>query len=329
MSLERRRYQIAPQMRDYDKIKLVYLPYIMQFQEPLLKLQSVSTDRNGFRLSIYKDERLNHSDFLKRRKSLGIFTGSSIAFGYGASSDKYTIPSIFNRSSNSSIWFNYSGIALNSTQELLVFLLFLPKKVNKVIIVSGLINYSIPTYRSSYTSTLFTPYYAELKFEKRMKPNAAEYRSNPSMSFKELITKDFSYVFSDIVESFQRDMNLWKSLSNSMGFELYFALQPCQPWIDKKLTNEEKELIEIWDSHARYGHNRRMGLDLACKEEYRKEYCEKLESICDKLNIPFLNLNSEDLLSTNEWIFFDRIHLTDRGNEIVAQILTEKFNLTG
>ena len=96
-------------------------------------------------------------------------------------------------------------------------------------------------------------------------------------------------------------------------------LQPLATWIDKKLCNEEFRLFEFLDS---------LNNDWKVLSEYlglwKDKYFEDLERICTNLGVPFINLNCEEFRSS-DWLFVDRVHLTDNGYKLAANLINDKI----
>ncbi len=131
------RYNIIPQMKNYDQISYEYKPFIMFFNCSNYKSKIVNTDEIGFRLNYHNNNFEKLSSFFNQ-KNVTIVIGGSLVFGFGATSDNNTISSILSKKTNK-IYLNFGGTAFNSKQEILLFLNFFQnfKKIDKVIIVSG------------------------------------------------------------------------------------------------------------------------------------------------------------------------------------------------
>ena len=85
------------------------------------------------------------------------------------------------------------------------------------------------------------------------------------------------------------------------------------------MTHEENELFEILDS-----------MQGSVWEFYKKyfiecwpNYISRLSSICQQLNIPFLDLN---MVPYSGWSYVDRVHMTDLGYKQVAERILHLLN---
>jgi len=104
-------------MAEYDKFGSVRLPYLMFFHSRNYISNVLNTDSRGFRIT-YKDSN-KILDFVDLDElPVGLLIGGSSVFGVGATSDRKTIPSILN-STTDNLWLNFGGRAFTFTQEFL------------------------------------------------------------------------------------------------------------------------------------------------------------------------------------------------------------------
>ena len=331
------RNKVVPQMADYDRVGDQWVPYLMRFDAPSRTFDSVSTDEWGFRNSVGRSgETINIGRLaeMPNMPSASAIVGSSAVFGVGATHDKFTIPSVLNQTTDS-IWLNYGGRAFNSTQELILFLLHLPQRIEQIVIFSGVNNITL-AYLSASTSPVYNSFFFQSMFERAMANPPDDFiglRSAVIRLSKEVrhkfwpavhlpVKKNLEHSYHDVLSCFKRDLRALKAVATGLGVPLYFALQPLATWLDKPLSNEEKNVFEILDS---------MSMDwqvLAQKiMEVRDKYFSDVAQICSDLSVPYCNTNLAPEFLTEEWLFVDRVHLTDRGCQIAAQILKREFNL--
>lgn len=342
MSIESR-YKIAPQMLDYDMVggKQQWVPYLMQFCEPSCNFPSVTTNKLGFRSTLDRNGIQIGTDIQDvsqmSHQSCSVMLGGSVVFGVGATHDRYTIPSILNRITEGH-WLNYGGRAFNSTQELIAFMLHMPYKPECVLLFSGVNNIVLGFLnKGNISDSPYCPILNQSIFEMAMK--------NPSMecigvrrAARQLI-KEFKRKligskanpqehplgddYQKIISCFRHDLHVFKVLAEGLGIPLYFALQPAATWIDKQLSTEEQELFDILDNIQA-----QMWLVLSkslC--EVRDRYFTDVANICANENIPFYNLNLDSAFRSDTWLFVDRVHMTDTGNALAAEIVKREFKL--
>lgn len=343
MSFTNIRYKLVPQMKEYDRIGQIWLPYLMYFHMPNYSSNVVNIDSKGFRVTYKNSNRI--SDFKNIEGwPICLLVGGSNAFGVGATSDKKTISSILSAYTDY-LWLNFGGRAFNSTQELLLFLLYRHnlRDIKKIVILSGL-NNLILFHLSRYYSKELGPFFYWNEYNRAMNYKVKSVKRisailsgivygnrrkrqtmlNSSVSsalFKPI--SDHEREKEDLLSVFERDISSWKLLTESSGIELYFVLQPFSNWISKRLTNEEELLFQELDKHPR-------NVWRIIKDKINYELyiwlLKHIREICESSNIKFFDLNesiSNEKLD-GKWLYVDRAHFNDEGNQIISKILIEK-----
>jgi len=61
--------------------------------------------------------------------------------------------------------------------------------------------------------------------------------------------------------------------------------------------------------------------------ELRRQYTQDLRSICEVVGLRFVDMNDAAELKGSDWLFVDRIHLTDEGYSRVAKLLVRDLAL--
>jgi hypothetical protein len=323
-------------MESYDRLTTPWMPYVMFFNQPMADHAHVSSDQYGFRRTILKSGAgsLSLEEFkgLDKPKA-ALILGGSAAFGVGATSDKNTIASRLNTCTDRQ-WFNFGGRAFNSTQEAFLFALFLPANIGKLVIFSGLNNFILPRIAASQ-SPLFPPFFFQSRFDKGMAVEADEilgvkYRARqlvteikhkifrPAVK-KTCVTADDQSLFT----AFERDLKMLAGLGSAYHFDVHFFLQPFACWLDKPWTAEEKEIFAILDETG--------SIDwkgfAARREEEGRHFMAGLREVCGRCGVGFYNMNEDAAFMANEWLFVDRVHLTDRGYELAARIIGREAGL--
>lgn len=337
MSLENRN-KIVPQMAEYDRVGDQWVPYLMRADAPLKTFPSVSTNRWGLRNTISSEGEVVGVDTVHRvanNKTIGAVVGSSAVFGVGSTHDRHTIPSFLNKNSDS-VWLNFGGRAFNSTQELIMLMLHLPKQLDRLVIFSGVNNITL-AFLSPTTSPVYNSFFSQSAFEHAMANPSDDY-IGVRRAWKRLLKEvrhrcwmpeaqhtsrqsiDVSY--QDVLTCFERDLRVCKKIADGLGIPLYFALQPLASWMNKQLSKEEVEIFEILDSMS-------MDWQILAKQivGMRDKYFADVERICRETSVGYCNLNLAQEFQTKEWLFVDRVHLTDKGCELAANILKKEFGL--
>jgi hypothetical protein len=325
-----RRNLIVPQMRDYDELGMrqEWVPHLMYFHPRNVALKSVTTDEFGFR----------NTTGAKPGAPTALLVGGSSVFGIGATSDAMTIPSLLNTATKYN-WLNFGGRAFNSTQEAILVHLSNTKKIEGPIVVMSGANNLTRSLMSGSFSKMFGAFFHQGLFESQMrsavvgnralarqliaglrerfvfgKKQHSQDASNPSHS------KTASY--DAMLTVFERDCEYFQMLAKQNSTSASFVMQPFAPWIQKSLTTQETELFKLLDQEAE-GFSRVLS-ELA---ERKQQYTQDLQAICARTGMKFVDLNTASELQKPEWLFVDRVHLTDAGYSVVAKLLVRDLSL--
>ena len=321
---------IVPQMRDYDELGMnqEWVPHLMYFHPRNASKPSVSTDQFGARNSVGT----------KPNAPTALLVGGSSVFGIGATSDSTTIPSLLNASTKYN-WRNLGGRAFNSTQETILLHLSNTKKIDgPIVVMSGANNLTRSLMAGSF-SPMYGAFFHQGLFEQQMKSAAVGNRaltrqliaglrekfglgkeSNTQMTSHTPSTKAESY--KAMLTVFERDCEYLNMLAKHNSTTASFVLQPFAPWINKSLTSQEIKLFELLDQEAESFS--RILVELA---EHKAQYARDVEAICANVGLKFLDLNLAPELRQPEWLFVDRVHLTDAGYSVVAKLLVRELSL--
>ena len=307
------RYGLCPQMKEYDTMGVDWTPYVMFTNKKGYIGDYVATNQDGFRIT-YND-RCSHNEDGEEDYKTNIFIGGSTAFGVGATDDYLTIPSLLDGQ-----WLNLAGRAYFSTQEYLHFLFNLKKlgKIDKVVIMSGLNNLIMYYLSNFYSLTYGTFFYHDLYATKMRE--SSRWRTLKNSLCPEKADNNFRLHKSIVTDILERDIGWWKLLSQVYGFKLYYFLQPFANWTYKEFCNEEQILFEELDNKSKQWKVLASEMD----EDY-EWFTKSISDICINKNITYTDLNYF-LLPDNDWLFVDRVHLTDKGNEIIADIIERRIS---
>ncbi len=307
-------------------------------QYPNYVSESVNTDDIGQRYTTLKNgDRLNISTI---KDKCDLIIGSSAVFGVGTTDDRFSIASLLSNLGRRQV-ISLSGRAYNSRQELLLFIEHMLDfaKIENVIIISGANN----LYLSSFEDRHGTPFFWSKSFY--------DISSRIGLSRKKLILanffdflgfKDFDWLnvnksnlIRKLFDSFLnrsnyqtklnidvsaaadrtiQDLNIFKELSKSIGFNLTFCLQPVAGWLRKPLVAEERLLFEC--TSQQYDEL----MSQFCMQSTYQKYKKSILESCKKSGVNFHDFNSSIEVG-EEWFFVDRLHLTDLGYAHIAKYI--------
>ena len=350
------RYLLAPQMRIYDGIGETWKPYVMYISKPNFRSNVVNLDKFGLRfngqdnekkIEIEKNNSIFNRKIISKNKETAVLVGNSIAFGVGATSDSSTVSSKLSKLSNFH-FFNLGGRAFSGFQEVILFqsLINYLKGIKKIVIFSGMNDLFLINHLSSYDPVL-GPYYYNNEFIKGMsfaknswKRNVASFLLDPfiknnidwsTITKKELVdslfqdkaskknSTDKKILLKNLVE---KNFKCWANIQKGMETKIIYVLQPMAHWCNKQLSEEEKKIFDELDFSNKDAKTIK-SLDQTQYEFYKGCIAEQ----CNNLNIEFID-GTNFISNKNchkEWLFNDRVHLTDLGYKYIAESILPKL----
>lgn len=331
------RARLTPQMLQYaekfaDSGEIRWLPYLMYFHPAGHVSDVVNTDAIGFRISHGADESASAGGRVPQ-VPVRLIAGSSTVFGIGATRDEATLASrLWTKHAPATPWLNFGGRSHNSTQELMLYVLYrhLLPRVERIVLFSGFNNLGLARLPQSmqgdhgafFNSGEFFEAVDALRAKGRKsvlsrrggKPEPAA-ESVPSLD--EQITK--------AVDLTLRHLDVWRALTTDAGTELTYVLQPLATWVRETHSPQEQALFAELDAISDFG--RAYG-DIALMSAGR-QYAAALADGCAKLGVAFIDMNPilADAVTEQDWVFVDRIHFTDSGHDLVAGLLAQHAGL--
>lgn len=336
------RAELTPQMLRYaekfdDRGEIRWLPYLMYFHPAGYSSEVVNTDRLGFRVSHGDGGQASVGGRLPEGP-VRLLAGSSTAFGIGATKDEATIASrLWSRYAPRTPWLNFAGRSHNSTQELLLFLLYrhLLSQVEEVVIFSGFNNLGLsrlPLSQQGDHGAFFncSEYFEcmdQLRASHRKLSDFGRFGRQRSLAVDSVdsAVPGLTEQIANAAELTIRHLESWKLLTSAAGIKLSFVLQPLATWIRERPAHQEKLLFDELDAISNF-----QGVygDISSIDAGRR-YSDALGKGCETLGVPFYDLNSvlAETVSADEWLFVDRIHFTDHGYDLVSRLLATHLNL--
>ena len=336
-------------MKIYDSIGYQWIQNLMFMNRPNFRSEVCNTDIYGLRFNSKLKFNPGNSIFSQvTGEDKSAMIGSSTTFGVGSTLDKNTIPSILSEKSKY-FFYNLGGRAFTGFQEIILFQLFAEKMkgLKKIILYSGM-NDLYMSCNKSFISQFPGPFYFNKEFLSKMNDTNLSFKRKilklllPNLNVdyrnvkinelidiffkkksKEIEEKNFPDIeLEDIVA---RNIYIWSLLSKSSNLEIIFFLPPFIDWCKNKTdySNEEKE-IETY---------------IAKKQEFKNvDYFNKISSQynmikslfkyhCEKYEIKFYDCNEifKQKENVKKWLFVDRTHLTDFGNNQVSNYIITKI----
>lgn len=305
--------QHSPIIADYEKVGLVWRPYVMRLSRPNQITPSVQTDDMGFRVSYFKGEVFSFQQY-RSSGDASVLLGNSVAFGVGASNDTYSLASQLAKIGNQP-WICLAGRASNLMQDVLTFVLFGAHQNRDIVLMSGINDLLFALTFESASPWLPTFWGEDLFVELNKRDGSNILCPDPDMPVEK------RYLIA--LQGIDRALLLLSRYGRQKQNRILFALQPVLSWIDKPLHQREKEVCEEWDlasSGFRATHRPTI------IRPWRERFSSDIRSICKAHELDFIDLNHDSAWLTEEHLFVDRIHLTDRGQWIAAKLIWERLS---
>ncbi len=339
------RATLTPQMLQYaekfdDRGDIRWLPYLMYFHAADHRSDVVNTDRLGFRIAHGAAGETASAGGRLPDGPLRLLAGSSTAFGIGASSDRHTLPSaLWTRHAPSLPWLNFAGRSHNSTQELLLFLLYrhLVPEVEEIVLFSGFNNLGLSRLPAAvrgdhgafFNCNDFYSQMDELRAGRRKSSGGFGRFGGRRQTAPDPVDPRVPELAEQIdlaSELTLRNLDNWRILAEGIGAKLTFVLQPLATWVREEPAPEEKLLFEELDQISNFG---QVYGDISSMSA-RETYAKALQAGCEQAGVRFLDFNPvlADAIGKNDWLFVDRIHFTDEGHDLVARLLAEQLGLS-
>lgn len=320
------RLKLCPQFKTYDDIRHVYCNFLMFVQSPGIRSSVCNTDIYGMRFNsknnLYPTKSIfeEYLEFSKNNDEQNIVLGGSQVFGIGSTDDQNTIPSILSKITGN-YFCNLGGRAFNGTQEIIQFLLLINNfnNLKKIIVISG-INDLFMFSNNAFLNNFPGPIYNNQFFIKSLKDLGANFKDKIIRKLK--LKKDLhldkfpEITLKDIIK---RNIEIWSMIAKGLNIKLDFYLSPYVFWAKKNalLSKEEKVLINNKTEYDRVYEKLNNSYSLV-HDEY--------DNCCKEKLINFYDLNKMlfKFSEKKEWLFTDRVHLTDLGYKYCAEFISEK-----
>ncbi|MBP2316252.1 non-ribosomal peptide synthetase [Azospirillum soli] len=294
--LNTRRYDLLPQMRDYDRVGIVNGPTGRRVQANL-RMDCVSTDGSGFRTAFWGGARRGFQDFLGHNGARALIAGNSTPFGVGASSDEAAVHNVLNRAipDEGPRWYNVSVRASLFPDEQVVVMEVAPRDLDIVVFVSGLNDAS---------------YLAADVIRETGRTGAFPY-------------EEYAPRHQARVDGIRQQMLDLLAHFGDHRPRILYALQPNAFWIDKPYAPEEKEILSLYAADT----------DLLAKvlrstffRKVQNDHARALRDACLSIGVDFIDTNTEEEFASPDWLFADAAHLTDKGQQALARVILRWLN---
>jgi lysophospholipase L1-like esterase len=325
---------LTPQMAAYsanfaDSGEINWLPYLMYFHPFSYRSDVVSTDSYGFRYSEVRGRRYSATDN-EGVAAVRIIAGSSTVFGIGASADRHTLASRMSENDRGdALWVNFGGRSFNSTQELILFCLHrhLLPQIKQIVLFSGFNDLGLARLPERFRKQ-HGAFFNCRDFFDALEPARA---SAPASWFKSAKSEHADDDIPAMPEQISyattltlRNLDVWRILAAAHGAELTFVLQPLANWVRSRGSAEEEALFAELERRGRFAE---VYGDILNPNNHRI-YADRLRAGAEAMGVRFVDMAGvvNACVPADRWLYVDRIHFTDEGNDIVAKALLAVLN---
>jgi hypothetical protein len=345
MPAQTKRYELTPQMRDYDAMKdpghRNYVPYLMYFHRPNFVSPSVNTDRSGFRISTGPGGVTASAAGNVPPGPVRILAGGSTALGVGATDDSHTLASLlWSRYAPSVPWLNFGSYCFNPTQEVLLLTLYrhLLGDIDEIVIFSGvnaIILARLPEWQQGdHGAFFFCGEYFEKMSELRRAaaPGAKLFgrrtKATATVSTSDEVHPDAHALIESATEMTHRQLDIWRRIAGP-ATRISYVLQPMTRWMRYDYAPQEQVLFDEYDRMSELGPWDEAYADIA-STGFAEAYASALNAACARRGVNFVDLNPvvAELSSAPDWMFVDRVHYNDTGHDIVAKVTAEALQVS-
>ena len=294
------KYQLVPQLKISDHLPTLTHPQLGRICRANFCSESLNTDENGCRVYDDGTSKISFSEFCQGNKAKSVVIGNSAAFGVGVSADQYIFSNQLNQIYGDGFCcYNLCLRASVMAQELKVLQLFNPGHCDNIIWFSGLNNLAMPLLQ-------FAQELAKAVLQQNTSRVAYKRDHWPKL-YSDNILAPICQQFADLK-------------NRSKNTKVIFCLQPILSWIDKKLSAQENELVHIFD--CSFDMPLRQVIGVAIQPGYQ-QYRNDLHALCQQYQFEFFDFNQDSFFANDQWLFVDRVHLTDKAHHHIAQTLQQ------
>jgi hypothetical protein len=341
--------RLTPQMADYNEFSyrgdMNFLPYLMYFNRPNFQSAAINTDQVGFRISHGPTTRASAGGD-RLDGPVRLLVGGSVPLGYGATNDGATLASrLWTKHAPSRPWLTFAGQYYNSTQELMLFVLYrhLLPPVDEIVIFGGF-NTLAMCRLSGLELGGQSPFFYCVEYLEKMrelrerhakqdreqrwrsgpKPRAVPTRPSTTDRRPPLAT-----VIKSAVDLTLRHLDSWLPMAAATGARLTYVMQPLATWLREEPAAQEKLLFDELDRTSTYGTWEENYGDVSSMAA-GAAYVAAMAAGCECKGIRFVDMISRlaAAVSPSDWLYVDRAHFTDDGNDIVAALLADSLELS-
>lgn len=321
----RRIYELVPQMQFYHRLlhTQVWQPFVMRGCMPHIVRDELHTDQWGLRRTVGREGRNFTVESVSRDEPVDIVTGSSFAFGVGASNDAATLSSRLAEATGRAT-VQLAGHQHGLAQNFIQFMFFAGRYgAIRNIVLAGFVElfhfHTCPTlFRQFGTFSNSQQFMVALNGEMKGKAARALYGAE-KRAFATLshVPERQEAERALLRESIRNVMTTWCRFADAIGARLTVVMQPTPELQERARSPEEAELLGNYDAIS----GMREVMD-RCLRDHRDWHGADMAELAGELGFTWLDLNAVlNRRFDGEWLHVDPVHMVDQGYRRAAELI--------
>lgn len=289
---------------------MMHVPYTMFHYSPMVRSRNLNTNNIGFR----GKEDISHLLSIKPDPNYRyiVLLGGSAAFGAYSSSPERCIARILEHKMNSSVAsgkkFKVLNLGMgfyNSFQELIAYILY-GLKYNPEVVVTfdGFNDCVVPLIEGGHVPLVPGNYYKTKDLIDKVNRRFTARRRFGVSAKESCWEKDSQAYEQDVAELYRRNLDLLCLIARDKGSQVLLTLQPIKIFPNGDLAYPDKSVSAIYAQLP--------GIIKKLAQQHNCRYIDFQEVFARNL-------------SFNEYFPNDTVHLSDRGQEIIATYMYEEL----
>ena len=293
------RYQLAPHMRDADRLQKVNKQITnrsFQLSEPGFTSDSLRIDDNGFRVCLSKTEQVSLESYMSWEGPRGAVIGNSTAFGIGSTNDSDVVHNCLNAATagRGVLWYNFSARSATLNIQCEILREFVPRDVDYVFWMDWLD--PLRTAIGQFATGI----------------------SNDNSSSSNELTAAFERTWQSLIDRVNLKLD-YATEKLSSGTMVVVGLSPTPAWIQRDMLEDESRLVALFDHQASQVFTKTVSPPIIAP--LYSLYASELKNLAEERGFMFFDTNRVFMEHNNEALFVDRLHVTDAGQILIANAL--------
>ena len=306
---------MAAHNKDYAPL-MDWHPYVMRSGRAGLRGSTLNTDSLGFRISEAGSITAKVESIDADGGKKGIVLGNSTAFGVNCSNDRAVVASQLIALSGCR-WYNMASRAYTLAQELVATTLYPTNDVAWIVSVTG-INELTLLLLGGYSEP-DDSYFGAPEFRSRMNARQKNLLGRAVLICPKSPPREeqLEIAYNRMIKATRKRLHAYKLLLTSHNANGLILLQPVLGLSKKEMSREEEALSAASDASSDTRSLKVLKPEILGPwyERFNRDFSE----LCRSLIIDYYNANEFPSLLTADWLFWDRIHLTDTGHAHLAK----------